>query len=483
MPELDPRLILANGQDTMGLNSVGQVYDDASKIQLHRETMQKAQQANADQVATREAYRRATKADGSIDQGILLSSLAQLNAGSVIPSIQKANLETRKTQGEIDYKDAETKAKVTDTLYNGLKQADNSIASLLAKSDVNELDVYGEVGRLVKIGAFDAQAQHVGKSPDDFARDMLSTLPVGNPEALRNWLTQAGARTMDATKRIEMSVPKYDEQNRGGTINQGTVNQWIGQRTEGAGPANNIVPTADPNAVLKSKTDYGIAGIVDNRARETNDINREASQTQIVDGPNGPNLVNKSTGLARPVATTDGSPLLNKDSVIAKNARLADTLTGQIGQARTLLKKATGSGAGKMIDTAGNFVGLSTDGADAAAQLETLSGWMTSNVPRFEGPQSDKDTGTYQIMAARVGDRSVPVSQRSAALDIVEQLMAKYSGKPGTAPAGMVVPAPPPAGSGPMLARPQRGGSYQGRTPIGSRPGQQPPSIDSFFKS
>ena len=129
---------------------------------------------------------------------------------------------------------------------------------------------------------------------------------------------------------------------------------------------------------------------------------------------------------------------------------------------------------------------MSTRGADAAAQLETLSGWMTSNVPRFEGPQSDKDTSTYQIMAARVGDRSVPVSQRLAALNTVEQLMAKYAGKPGTAPQGMVVPAPPPAGSGPMLARPRGGGSspgrYTGSTPIGSRPGQQP-SIDSFFKT
>jgi hypothetical protein len=181
------------------------------------------------------------------------------------------------------------------------------------------------------------------------------------------------------------------------------------------------------------------------------------------------------------VATIDGNPLLNKDSTVAKNARLADTLTGQIGQARDLLKKATGSGVGKMVDAAGNMVGVSTAGADAAAQLETLSGWMTSNVPRFEGPQSDKDTSTYQIMAARVGDRGVPVSQRMAALDTVEQLMSKYSGKPGTAPAGMVVPAPPPAGSGPMLSGPRRGGGYTGSTPIGTRPGQQP-DINSFFK-
>lgn len=479
MADLDPRLILANGQDSMGLNNIGQVYDDAAKIQAHRENLFKVGQANASRQATNEAYRRATRPDGTIDQGILLSTLAQLNAGDSIPGVQKANLDLAKTKGEIDYKNAET-AKVTgENLLNGLKMADNSIASLLAKPDVNERDVYAEVGRLVKLGAFNAQAAHTGVTPDQFARDMLSTLPVGNPEALRGWLTQAGMRTADASKRLELSLPKYDEQDRGATINQGTVNLLTGQRTAGVGPENNVTKTNTPDAALKSKTDLQIAGMVDARQRETNDINREASQSQIVDGPNGPMVVNKATTLARPVATIDGQPLLNKDSPAAKNAQMADKMTGQISLARDLIKNATSSGAGRLIDKVGDFVGVSTKGADAAAALETLSGWMTSNVPRMEGPQSNADVETYKTMAARVGDRGMPVSQRLAALDTLEQLIQKYSGKPGTGPQGMVVPPPPPAGSGPRLAPPSR---YSGATPIGSRPGQGQPDINSFFR-
>lgn len=479
MPELNPNIILS-GRESVPLNSIGDAYEQATKIQQHREALQTSQMRNQEAQATAEAYRRATGPDGKVDNGMLMSTLAQMGVGRAIPGIQKAGLEAQKTQSEIASKGMETDTKSAELLYRGLKEVDGAIASLMAKPDANERDVYGEVGRLVRIGAFDMQAKHKGVSPDDFARDLLSTLPVGNPQAMRGWLAQAGMRAADASKRLEVALPKYDEQNRGGVINQGTINQITGERTAGVGPANNPVPTADPNAVLSSETARRGQNIVDNRARETNDINREAAQSQIVDGPNGPMVVNKATTLARPVATLDGQPLLNKDSPVAKNARMATTLEGQIADARDALKTATGSGAGALIDKAGNAVGLSTQGALASAKLDTIGGWMASNVPRFEGPQSNADTETYRIMAGRVADRTVPVDQRLAALDSLEELMARNSGKPGTAPAGMVVPPPPAAGTGPRLAAPRPG--YTGRTPIGSRPGQAQPDINQFFR-
>lgn len=53
---------------------------------------------------------------------------------------------------------------------------------------------------------------------------------------------------------------------------------------------------------------------------------------------------------------------------------------------------------------------------------------MVSNVPRMEGPQSDFDVKNYREMAATVGDSTIPVKDRLAALDTLEQLQAKYAG-------------------------------------------------------
>lgn len=109
-----------------------------------------------------------------------------------------------------------------------------------------------------------------------------------------------------------------------------------------------------------------------------------------------------------------------------KKAR--DTLSN-IAVARSLLKMGpTASSIGTGIDKGLGFFGKSTEGANLAAKLENISAWMTSNVPRFEGPQSDSDKAFYVDMAGRVGDRTRPISQRIAALDILEQMMSAKLG-------------------------------------------------------
>lgn len=479
MATLDPSIILQGARDNGGVDIAG-AYNTASQIQQHRMGIQQSQEAMRQKQILEEGYRQSVGPDGQIDQNRLMSFMAQNGGGQAVPGMQKFALENQKTQGEIRNKNVDTDAKQAETLYKGMKEMDGAISSLLANPNVDDRMVYGEMGRLVRMGVFDMQAKHQGVNSDEMAKQFLSTMPVGNPSALRDWLVQNGMRAADASKRLEVALPKYDEQDRGGVLNSGTINQMTGQRTAGVGPTNNVVKSNTPDAVLKSRTDLNIAGMVDARARETNDINREASQSQIIEGPQGQMVVNKDTTLARPIATINGQPLLGKDSESAKDSRRAGTLSGQITEARQILPNATGSWVGAQIDKALGSAGMSTKSGDAAAKLETIGAWMTTNVPRFEGPQSNNDVETYKTMAGDVANRNLPVSQRLAKLEALERFVEDRIGKPGTGPAAMVVPAPPPAGSGPRLATP-RGGSYTGRTPIGSRPGQQP-DINSFFK-
>jgi hypothetical protein len=127
-------------------------------------------------------------------------------------------------------------------------------------------------------------------------------------------------------------------------------------------------------------------------------------------------------------ATKDAEAAAGRDATMEKGAANSRDTMGYIKEARNLFKKGpTASGVGTLIDAAASAVGYSTPGADAAAQLDTLSGWMVSNVPRMEGPQSNFDVQNYKTMAGMVGDKTKPLSQRMAALDTLEKLQEKYA--------------------------------------------------------
>lgn len=110
-------------------------------------------------------------------------------------------------------------------------------------------------------------------------------------------------------------------------------------------------------------------------------------------------------------------------------ARKADMFLQQLDQAESILKSGpTASGVGALRDAVGRMIGVNTESADRAGQLEALSGWLVANVPRMEGPQSNFDVQNYMTMAGKIGDRTVPVSERLAALNEVRKLQQKYAG-------------------------------------------------------
>lgn len=96
--------------------------------------------------------------------------------------------------------------------------------------------------------------------------------------------------------------------------------------------------------------------------------------------------------------------------------------------------RPTQSGAGAALDYAGSLVGYSPTGAVEAQQLKALGGALTAKMPRMEGPQGVADVLLYQQMAAEVGDSTVPIERRKAALQTVKQLWARYEKAGGGQP-------------------------------------------------
>lgn len=97
-------------------------------------------------------------------------------------------------------------------------------------------------------------------------------------------------------------------------------------------------------------------------------------------------------------------------------------------QAAPLVNKSTSSGIGAGVDWALGGLGISTSGADTAADLKVLGGALVSKMPKMSGPQSDKDVALYKEMAGKLGDATVPASQKRNAMQTLMNLQAKYAG-------------------------------------------------------
>jgi hypothetical protein len=114
--------------------------------------------------------------------------------------------------------------------------------------------------------------------------------------------------------------------------------------------------------------------------------------------------------------------------------RQGQQMVSVLSDAEKILRKgsATASGLGAARDVALNVAGISTPAAEDAARLKALSGWLVANVPRMEGPQSNFDVQNYREMAGQVGDSTLPIAQRMAALQQVRMLQQRYAHLNGT---------------------------------------------------
>ncbi len=150
-------------------------------------------------------------------------------------------------------------------------------------------------------------------------------------------------------------------------------------------------------------------------------------------------------GSAVPINSPTGQPITkvaNQKAINEENKRIqrVETLTPEI---KSLLTGgATGSYFGAGLDLLGRTVGISTGGAEATAQLKTLSGQLVALMPRMEGPQSNIDVEMYKDMAGNVADPTIPIQTRLAALDTIEKLNQKYKGlNSGEIPASIAKPS------------------------------------------
>jgi len=167
----------------------------------------------------------------------------------------------------------------------------------------------------------------------------------------------------------------------------------------------------------------------------------KASNYQIVQDAQGNAVrVNKLTGEQFPLGAIgrETASLTADRTKQGENKSNAAKALEDLNEAETLLKTATGSKGGALRDAIAGAAGISTDGAKAAAALETVANGIVANIPRMAGQVSDADLAFLKKQGGDLANKELPTETRLAALKQVRRIMNRTANGPA--------PAPPPAG-------------------------------------
>jgi hypothetical protein len=168
--------------------------------------------------------------------------------------------------------------------------------------------------------------------------------------------------------------------------------------------------------------------------REEKDDPRKVVALRETDAAGNVTLLNKFGEVITPTAPVRGKPSATFEKMSAQRKQLAVDIDRTIGELEEVTKRgglidqATGSGIGRAIDVGAGFFGQATPGAIAIGRLQPIADMVLKMVPRFEGPQSDKDTRSYKEAAGQLSDAALPNEiRKQAALEIVRLMKARKS--------------------------------------------------------
>jgi hypothetical protein len=169
--------------------------------------------------------------------------------------------------------------------------------------------------------------------------------------------------------------------------------------------------------------------------REAKDDPRAVVAFRETDAAGNVTLLNKFGQVITPTAPVKGKPSATFEKTTAQRKQLGLDLDRAITELTDATKKgglidqSTGSGAGRLVDIGAGFVGQATPGAIAGGKLAPIADLVLKMVPRFEGPQSDKDTTSYKEAAGQLANTALPNAiRKQAGLEIL-RLMKERKGQ------------------------------------------------------
>lgn len=270
-----------------------------------------------------------------------------------------------------------------------------ALSALAQKPDLNQTDVISVARQLV-----DAQMA----DPKGIAT-ALQTMPA-DPNGLRQWINQGLMSVQTAKDQLEATTPKVQMQDTGGQIVPYNTNPRAGS----------VGPVAGGGALSKQMTP---------------EQQFAATKPEWKDGAW---VAPPAAGAVAPGGAFTPQGMAPPKGSQAEKAQKAGAILPMLDDAEALLKKATGSYSGAGYDLVARTFGMTTEGSRSIAQLKALEGALMMQMPRMEGPQSDRDVAMYKASAGNLGDPTIPAEQKLDAIKTIRQIQERYAG--GASPGG-----------------------------------------------
>lgn len=329
--------------------------------------------------------------------------------------------------------------RIGQAISQAVPQANQQMAQLVQLQQMQQL-------REAQQQELEMEQEKMRREAEDRAK--AQGIIAGLPEEQRRIAELAGVIPAGALDRVFPGPQdiKTRERYEGGTVVQEQLNpKTLAWEEIGRGPRwspTTGAPTADPSNVreyqyfLTLSPEQQQQYLIMKRANPYVDLGGE----KVLPNPAVPGGVLDTKTMTLPPEQTPETKAAQTAAtttaeISAKRSANMGGVSDIIDEADALLsgtetgEKPTQSGIGTLIDKTAGLVGYSPGGAEEAARLRVLGGQLVSKMPRMEGPQSNYDVVQYQEMAGKVGDSTVPIAQRRAALKTVRSLTEKYTGK------------------------------------------------------
>ena len=267
--------------------------------------------------------------------------------------------------------------------------------------------------------------------------DQLSSVVATLRGALKDPASYQLRRQLAAEQGLDVSnVPE--------TFDPNTTPQWIQSQIDQLLPIKDQLELEHQDAQLgleKRRTEAQETGVGLERrrlavteakeareAREAGDKSIVARTETSADGTvrfynKFGDLIKTEKGAGKPSGAFEKSKIAREET--QRNITEALSNLREIVKPGGLIEKSTGSGLGRARDVTAGFFGKATEGAIAAGQLAPLADQVLKLVPRFEGPQSDKDTQSYREAAGQLADPTLPNEIRKAAANTIIKLFER----------------------------------------------------------
>jgi hypothetical protein len=360
--------------------ALSQIQGNQQAQQLNALKMRQAQQEFDTSNALANAYKGAITPEGNVNYNALIPQLASSGAGSAIPGVLKTKKETEQAAAMLEKTQIEAKQKKLEVQREQFANLSFNPSDENVKAHLQDSVLKGEL-------------------PQQQADQLWAKVSSLNPAQRSQYFTEMGMKAHE--------LGTYKETAR---HNAKTENISAGQ----LGVSQARLGLEQQNQQLLYGKDV-VANTVTAADGTVTQFNRFGE------------VIGKPGAVGKPSATFEKTTELRKQQ--SRDLGLAITELEKATKDGGLIDKSTGSGVGRLADVAAGFVGQSTPGAIAIAKLKPIADIALKMVPRFEGPQSDKDTASYKEAAGQLADPSLPTQIRKEAGREVLRLMKARKGQ------------------------------------------------------